>query len=293
MIRGVSMFRKVISAMAVICLYAAVLNILLGGASGDVSVMSDSAAVKLPVVMYHSILKDTEKSGKYVVTPDTLDSDIKYLHSMGYTTISAAQLIDYVENNEPLPEKPVMLTFDDGCYNNLFYAVPILKDNNARGIFSVVGKYTDDYTESDEVNPNYSYLRWQDVYEMYVSENCEIGNHSYNFHSNDGGRDGAKKRRGESPEEYKRIFAEDAEKFQEECYEHCGFRPVIYTYPYGSYSEESFEILKEMGIKVTLSCEEGINQITHDSECMYLLKRYNRPSFISSEDFFKEMLDRE
>ena len=196
MIRGVSMFRKVISAMAVICLYAAVLNILLGGASGDVSVMSDSAAVSLPVVMYHSILRDTGKSGKYVVTPDTLDSDIKYLHSMGYTTISAAQLIDYVENNEPLPEKPVMLTFDDGCYNNLFYAVPILKDNNARGIFSVVGKYTDDYTESDEVNPNYSYLRWQDVYEMYVSENCEIGNHSYNFHSNDGGRDGAKKRRG-------------------------------------------------------------------------------------------------
>ena len=271
-----------------IALYAAVLAFFIRSADVGIPAVSDISGVQLPVIMYHSILKDTSRSGKYVVTPLQLDSDIKYLHSLGYTTISAAQLVDYVENNVPLPPKPVMLTFDDGCYNNLFYAVPILKDNNARGIFSIVGAYTDEYTESDIANPNYGYLRWSDVYEMYVSENCEIGNHSYNFHNSDG-RSGSKKRQSESTEEYKRIFAEDTERVQQECFSRCGFYPIIYTYPYGLYSEESFDVLKEMGFKVTFSCTEGINEITHDSECMYLLKRYNRPSGITSEEFFRRI----
>lgn len=281
------MIKKIILSFIVIFLYATIFNIFTNELSkNNITVMSEADSIRLPVVMYHGILRDTSKSGKYVITPELLDNDIKYLHSNGYTTISAAQLIDYVENNEPLPDKPVMLTFDDGFYNNLFYAVPILKDNNARGIFNIVGKYTDDYTASDEVNPNYSYLRWQDVYEMYTSENCEIGNHSYNFHSNNNGRNGSKKKNHEPPEEYKKTFKVDTARFQEECYRHCGFLPIIYTYPYGAYSEESTDALKELGIKVTFSCEEGINFINHNSDCIYLLKRYNRPSYISSADFF-------
>ena len=167
------MFKKIIAAFCVMIVYTAVLSVLLGGFTPQMSVMSEEkSGVSLPVIMYHSILKDTARSGKYVITPSTLDSDIKYLHSKGYTTVSAAQVIDYVENNSPLPQNPIMLTFDDGCYNNYFYAVPILKDNNARGIFSIVGAYTDEYTDFDISNPNYGYLKWSDVYEMYVSENC-------------------------------------------------------------------------------------------------------------------------
>lgn len=285
------MFRKVISSFAVMFLYAAVLTLLLKGGTEQISAMSENKGVSLPVIMYHSILKDTSRSGKYTVTPQTLDEDIKYLHSKGYTTVSAAQLVDYVENNEPLPEKPVMITFDDGCYNNLFYAVPILKDNNARGIFSIVGSYTDEYSSSGEANPNYSYLRWSDVYDMYVSENCEIGNHSYDFHKSDAQRNGTKKNKNESAESYREIFARDTECLQEECYENCGFYPMIYTYPYGLYSEESFDVLKNMGFKVSFSCEEGINKITHDSDCLYLLKRYNRPSGESSEQFFRRIIE--
>lgn len=289
MIRGVFMFKKIILSFAVMYLYAAVFNILLADNKAE-SVMSENSGIKLPVIMYHSILNDTSRSGKYIITPKTLDDDIKYLHSKGYTTISAAQLIDYVENNEPLPDNPVMLTFDDGCYNNMFYALPILKDNNARGIFSIVGSYTDEYSESNEVNPNYSYLRWQDVYEMYVSENCEIGNHSYDFHKSTGDRKGTKKNNNEDSDSYRELFRSDTLKLQEACYKNCGFYPVIYTYPFGFYSEESFDVLKDMGFKVTFSCSEGVNYITKDSECLYLLKRYNRPSGKSSAEFFENII---
>lgn len=286
------MFKKIIAAFCVMIVYTAVLSVLLGGFTPQMSVMSEEkSGVSLPVIMYHSILKDTARSGKYVITPSTLDSDIKYLHSKGYTTVSAAQVIDYVENNSPLPQNPIMLTFDDGCYNNYFYAVPILKDNNARGIFSIVGAYTDEYTDSDISNPNYGYLKWSDVYEMYVSENCEIGNHSYDFHKSDAKRNGSKKRSNEDTEEYKQIFRQDTEILQNKCYENCGFYPIIYTYPYGLYSKESIDVLKDMGFKMSFSCEEGINKITHNPDDLYLLKRYNRPSGISSEVFLEKILN--
>lgn len=285
------MYGKIASVLTVIGLYAVILTILFRGVNESITVMSDNEGIDLPVIMYHSILRDESRSGKYVITPQTLDNDIKYLHSQGFTTVSAAQVIDCAENGEPLPEKPVMLTFDDGCYNNLFYAVPILKDNNARGIFSIVGAYTDEYTASGDVNPNYSYLRWEDVYEMYVSENCEIANHSYDFHSRSTERNGAKKRSGESAEEYKMIFEEDTRRMQEACFENCGFYPVVYAYPYGLYSEESLDVLKEMGFKMTLSCEEGINKITRGADCLSLLKRYNRPAGLSSEEFFKGIIE--
>ena len=129
------MYGKIASVLTVTALYAVILAILFHGVNESVTVMSDNEGIDLPVVMYHSILRDESRSGEYVITPQLLDSDIKYLHSNGFTTVSAAQVIDYAENGGLLPEKPVMLTFDDGCYNNLFYAVPILKDNNARGIF--------------------------------------------------------------------------------------------------------------------------------------------------------------
>lgn len=289
------MYRKLGSVISVTILYSVILMILFSGVNDSVTVMSDNngtdIGINMPVIMYHSILRDESRSGEYVITPQQLDSDIKYLYSQGFTTVSAAQVIDYAENGEPLPEKPVMLTFDDGCYNNLFYAVPILKDNNARGIFSIVGEYTDEYTASGEVNPNYSYLRWEDVYEMYLSENCEIANHSYGFHSRSAKRNGSKKRSGESAEEYKKIFAEDTRRMQDACFENCGFYPVIYAYPYGLYSEESFEVLKEMGFKMTLSCEEGMNRITRGTDCLNLLKRYNRPAGVSSEKFFEKIAE--
>lgn len=285
------MVKKIVSVFSVVALYGVIFVFLFHGIQKNIPTMSqEQEGIPLPVVMYHSILKDESRSGKYVIPPRLLDADIRYLEARGYTTVSAAQLIDYVKNNEPLPEKPVMLTFDDGCYNNLAYAVPILKDHNARGIFSVVGAYTDEYTESDIANASYGYLRWRDVYEMYVSENCEIGNHSYDFHQNNHGRNGSMKRKGEDSDSYQKIFAADTEQMQNECYEHCGFYPKIYTYPYGMYSEESFDILKSMGFEVTFSCVEGINRITRDPDCLYLLKRYNRPAGISSDDFFRKLL---
>ena len=63
--------------------------------------------------MYHGLLKEEARQGKYVLSPAQFESDLKYLKENGYHTVVVQDLIDYVEKGVPLPEKPVMLTFDD------------------------------------------------------------------------------------------------------------------------------------------------------------------------------------
>ena len=266
---------------------AAVTNRIYGTSSVPVS---GGDGKDLLIIMYHSVLKDTSKIGKYVVTPDNVKNDIDYLKNNGYTFVSAQEVIDYSENNTGLPDKAAMLTFDDGNYNFYGYVVPILEQTGANAIVSVVGSYTDEYSESNIKNMSYGYMRWSEVYDMFLSNRVEVGNHSYDFHSTDKGRNGSKKKKNESMEEYKEIFISDTEKAQNRFMTKTGFTPVIYTYPFGAYTEETVDWLKEMGFKMSLGCAEGINKITHDTNSLYFLKRFNRPGGISSEQFFNKIL---
>lgn len=246
--------------------------------------------ISLPIIMYHSILKDTSRSNKYTITPSTLESDLEYIYNQGYTTITMSDLILYVYNDTPLPKNPIMITFDDGYYNNLGYAVPLLKKYNMKAVVSIVGKYTDTYTTSDETNLNYSYLRWKDVKELMDSGVIEFQNHTYNLHSNTSGRIGCSKKSFESIETYEHVLSNDIQKLQQEFEQNVGYTPTTFTYPFGSISKASFPIIKKLGFKASLSCASGINYITKDPDCLYCLKRNNRPSGITSETFFDKIL---
>lgn len=245
--------------------------------------------VELPIVMYHSILKDTKRSGKYIITPDTLESDLKYISDNGYETITMSDLISYVYENTPLPEKPIIITFDDGHYNNLGYAVPLLKKYNMKAVISIVGKYTDTFSETDEVNLNYSYLRWKDVKELMDSGIIEFQNHTYNLHSESSSRMGCSKKSYESEENYRKILSDDINRLQEEFQKNTDYIPNTFTYPFGSISKASLPIIKDLGFKASLSCSTGVNNITKNPDCLYCLKRNNRPSGISTESFFAKL----
>ena len=246
--------------------------------------------IELPIIMYHSILKEKSRSGKYTITPDILEEDLKYIASKGYTTITMNELINYVYNNEELPEKPIIITFDDGYYNNFEYVIPILKKYNMKAVISIVGEYTDKFTKSGEANLNYGYMRWEDIKQAMEEGIIEFQNHTYNMHSDTGSRKGAMKKKGESLEKYKEAFISDIMKLQNEFKENTNYVPTTFTYPFGAVSKGTTDFVKEMGFKSSLSCSSGINIITKDKECLYLLKRNNRPNNISTEKFFKDLL---
>ena len=93
--------------------------------------------------MYHSILKDASRTGKYVITPSRVEEDLIYLQENGYETVVVADLIAYVTDGTPLPEKPVMITLDDGYLNNLTYMLPLLEQYDMRAVISVIGLYSE------------------------------------------------------------------------------------------------------------------------------------------------------
>lgn len=246
--------------------------------------------IRLPIIMYHSLLKEKSRSGKYTITPDTLKQDLEYIKSNGYTTINMEELINYVYNDGTLPEKPIIITFDDGYYNNFGYAIPILKELNMKAVISIVGEYTDTYSESGEANLNYGYIRWEDIKNAMKEGTIEFQNHTYALHCNTKGRNGASKKKGESIEQYKKIFSTDLMRLQNEFKEYTDYVPSTFTYPFGSVEKCSTDIIKELEFKASLSCSSGINFITKNEDSLFLLKRNNRPANITTENFFKKIL---
>lgn len=280
------MVRKI--SLVVACIIV-ITFISIGFTNDSLPVFDEKDDVRLPVIMYHSVLKDKRRTGKYVITPEKFEQDLIYLKEKGYRTISAKELIKYVYADGVLPEKPVLITFDDGMYNNFEYVLPILEKHNANAIFSIVGSYTDEYTKSNIANSSFGYMRWCDIKELSQTSNIEFANHSYDFHSISSKRYGTEKNKHESTLEYINVFHQDTQKLQSEFLSNCSFHPVIYTYPFGSYSKESSRVLKKMGFLITLSCTEGINKISKDTDCLYLLKRYNRDGRPSSSEFFSRL----
>ncbi len=242
---------------------------------------------ELPVIMYHSILKDTHSTGKYVVTPKSFEEDLKFFADRGYKSVSAKEVIGFVNGENDLPEKPYLLTFDDGSYNNLTYVLPLLEKYDAYAVIGIVGSYSEKFSELDEANPAYSYLRWCDIKDMEKSGRVEFANHSYNFHSYDHNRMGARIKKGENKAEYQRIFLEDTLKTHNLLADNCQIDTKIYTYPFGSYCTESEDILKENGYIMTFTCNEGINIIGQNAEDLKLLKRFNRHGLLTTADFFE------
>lgn len=252
--------------------------------------VSEMQTRELPVLMYHSILQDEEQQGDYVVSPRVLENDIQYLQKHHYQTVTVSEVIAYVDGSGELPQKPVMITFDDGYYNNYKYAYPILKKYGARAVLSPVAALSEQFTESGETNAYWSYCTRRQLKEMSDSGIFELANHSYDMHELSP-RKGCLKRTGETGAQYREALTNDIKRAQEVFGKYEIPVPVCYTYPYGALSDQTEEIVREMGFLASLGCEEGINTLIRgDNSCLYRLKRYNRASGKSSAQFLSEIL---
>ena len=243
--------------------------------------------VRLPVIMYHNIC-GKPPSG-YTVTPQQLESDLAWLKKSGYISVSAQQLIDYTHGSAELPSKAVLITFDDGFYNNLSLALPLLEKYDMCAVVSIVGRYTDDYAPADPHADSYSYLTWDDIAELAASGRIEIGSHTYDMHSNSGGRQGCAKLPYETADEYATILGTDIGLLRTELIQHCGIAPVVFAYPFGALSRESLPVLRDSGILISLTCREGMNLIIHDPDCLYGIFRYNRSGLLTTEEYMNKL----
>ena len=97
--------------------------------------------VTLPILMYHHIThlqpNATPTWRTLTVTPEAFEAQVKWLADHGYHTIYFTDLVAYFRDGVPLPEKPIILTFDDGWTDDYTIAYPILRRHcMVRNIFS-------------------------------------------------------------------------------------------------------------------------------------------------------------
>lgn len=230
---------------------------------------ANAASVQVPILMYHAVVADDYAPNKYAVKKSQLVADLDYLKQKGYTTIDSYDLINYKKGAE-LPQKSIMLTFDDG-FLSMLEVSQLLQERGFKAVLSVVGSY--DGLNKEQEKCVYKYLGFQDIEQLAKSGAFEIASHTDDMHKLNG-RKGASKMQGESEQEYEKAFKNDLLNLNQKLSK-LGIVPVALAYPFGLSSKNSDKYLAEIGIDVSYSCAEGVNILNRNSS-LYQLKRFNR-----------------
>jgi peptidoglycan/xylan/chitin deacetylase (PgdA/CDA1 family) len=127
----------------------------------------------VPVLMYHSFAEKLSMESKNsTVTTALFEDQLKALLKNGYTPVTFYDLHMFLEGKGRLPEKPVILTADDGYLNNYTHAFPILKKYQFPATFFISAAFVGQET----VNTHFS---WEEALEMEKSGLIDIQIHGY------------------------------------------------------------------------------------------------------------------
>lgn len=267
--------------LSVIMLAAAAIN-----TAAPVCVLSGNS-VNLPIIMYHQISENKAIWGDYVIPFSLLREDFQYLKENNITPVSLKQVEDFLKNGTPLPDKPVVLTFDDGEKSFSTKVVPLLEEYNYPANINIIGSLVALYTENGETDDRYAYLNEADITELAENPLVELGCHTYNLHSLSTRR-GMGKMQGENEAQYKKAITEDFNNFNNLFYKLTGKHPEILAYPYGIRNDLLLTMAKNAGFKITLTCRESVNSLK-PGDSPYELGRFNRPYGEACKDFFTKI----
>lgn len=211
---------------------------------------SANGAVRVPIFVYHNVLpyypSESTYRKKFDVEPNVFEKQLLYLKENGYTVISFDDFINHFLYNLSLPEKSVILTFDDGWENQYRYAFPLLKKYNDTATFFIF---------TNAIGHKH-FLTWPQIKE-FVAAGMTIGDHTKSH-----------------PYLYK-ITSKD--ELQKEILEskkilesNLGKQIDIFAYPFGHYNEEIISILKENGFRAART--DGYKGVFHTPNDLFTLK---------------------
>ena len=204
-----------------------------------------SAKNSVPVLNYHQI-NDRDENALTVHT-DQFEAQMKYLADNGYHTITPEEMVTAWENGSALPDKPVIITFDDGYADNYRNAYPILQKYNLKGTIFLISDYIGTY-------PNY--LTWTQAAEMQESGLIDFESHTLSHEQLD----------STSPEETWNQL--DGSKKALEW--HLGKEINFLAYPCGSYDEDLQRMVQKAGYKGAFTVNFGL---ADKGENLYILDR--------------------
>jgi peptidoglycan/xylan/chitin deacetylase (PgdA/CDA1 family) len=197
---------------------------------------------RLPVLLYHDIGLPTPLAENPILTirPIAFERHLRCLRRLGYTWISAAQWLAWLEKGTPIPDKPILLTFDDGCANLAENALPVLERHGVSATIFVITR------RSSWVGLP---LMTMDQIKHWFARGFEIGGHSRT---------------------HPRLTALGATELHEQvsgCRTdliEAGMRPVLsFAYPKGLYDKEVRSVVGS-NFRIAFTTDEGLNDLRTD-----------------------------
>ena len=248
----------------------------------------DEISTQVPILMYHHLSEDVTNSE--MVSPEQFEAQIRALAEAGYTGISFDELQAYVLRGEPLPEKPVVITFDDGYRSNYTLAYPILQKYGMKATIFAIGVSfgTDHYKDTDyAITPHFGAA---EAAEMTASGLISIQSHTYDMHqwppyeTGSAVRENILQLSSESEEAYVQALTEDFTRSRA-LLEGATGQPVdVLAYPAGQYSTLAQVTLQSLGVHVTLSTNPGVNTVVKGlPQTLYAMLRFGITEEVTPE----------
>lgn len=182
----------------------------------------------VPILTYHNL--GEQAKGRLVLATASFREQMRYLKTNDYRVVSLAEFIEFSRLNRQLPQRAVVLTFDDGYRAFKDHAYPVLKE---LGFTATLFIYT------DWVGAGRGALSWADLREL-AAAGMDIQAHS-KTHAD------LRRAQGETEAQYARRMQAELEQPQDLFNRNLGRRSQILAYPYGRWEEGLLPKVKEYG----------------------------------------------
>ncbi len=194
---------------------------------------------KIPIFTFHRLVPEDVKREKYpnnqwVGSIDAFSKMMKYLYENDYETITTEEFYEWYIGKREYSKKTVLITFDDGFYEDYYLALPILKKYNFKATSFLVGSRIAGITRPYDKNKT-GYIGLDVINEVRESyPNMQFQSHSYNMHYY------VKKRTH-------RIKTMSQKELRQDAIRNKQFGFTTMAYPYGDYNKKVKKVLKEEG----------------------------------------------
>ena len=227
--------------------------------------------VTVPSLMYHNINDDYEdKNASVEISGEMFKEHMLALRENGYSAIFFNEYLDAVNKKGKLPEKPILITFDDGYLNNYTVGFPILKETGMKAtIFIVTGRM------GLQGAVTYPHFTWQQAIEMEKSGCVDIQSHTQ-YHSH-------------LPIISSSNLTLELRKSKFVIEKNLGKKANILAYPYGEWNENVINSAKKAGYDACVLADPGYAGVNRLGESTYLMKRITVYGHMSGKQLIEEI----
>ena len=232
----------------------------------------------LHVLAYHDVRDDVVASvdaDQYAISTANLVSHFQWLRAHGFVPVSVAQIVAVQTGGAPLPDKAVLLTFDDGLKSAYTHVLPLLKLFDYPAVAAVVTSWVEgspDVVQGGRALTRDDFLTWAEVRALADSGLVEIASHSHDFHRGVPGNSQGNLQ----PAGVTRIFADG--RYEDDAAQreriardlatsarlieaHAGRAPRMIAWPYGTSNAPLAAAAHGLGMRITLTLADGRNEL--------------------------------